>query len=194
MLGLGLNFGSSESGSSAARMGGGAAGAFDQFRLYATDSSGNFTADTIAIDNFRIYTAADLGGDIHPGEATEAGGWQQLNLDSAGGGGTYTVTHGYQHPAYPAWRAFNGNDSQGIGYAWWTLSGSTAADSWVNLEINGGAIVPLSFRVSWISGFSSAAGFKIYGNNGGAADDHSTLLASYTNIAGGGPVTINYSG
>jgi hypothetical protein len=171
---------------------------FDQFRLYATDSSGNLTASTIAVDNFRIYTAADLGGDIHPGEATEAGGWQQMNLDSATSA-QYPVTHGYQSPSYPAWRAFNGG-SANIGQAWWTLSGSTAADSWVNLEIAAGTIVPRSFKVSVIPFFSGCGGFKIYGNSGAAADTSSTLLGSYTDIDGlgsgtvGVSLTINYSG
>ena len=143
------------------------AAGFDNFSIYAVDVHGNASAARIMIQDFSIHRSPDASGDEHPDvELVD----KTTNTD-------YVVTEGYSYSGYPGEEMFgNVGDTSDT---WWTLGNSTAANSWVNLEITAGVIVPASFQVMYVPLYCPVGGFKIFGNTGAKADTSSPLLAWY---------------
>lgn len=166
------------------------AAGFDNFSIYAVDVHGNATADRIMLQDFSIHRSPDASGLEHP----------DVELVDKTTNSDYAVKEGYSFTSggtnYGGHEIFGNVGSTAD--TWWTLGNSTAANSWVNLEITAGVVVPASFQVMYVPLYCTCGGFKIFGNTGAEADTSSLMLAWYnsnetlTALSGTGtaPITV----
>jgi len=141
------------------------------WRLQMTDASKNPVSSQVAMGNFRLYTATGGGGTAYP-----------ANMTSATTPSPYVVTRGYQYGSYDAWRAFDGSGSS-AGSMWWTLSNSTAANNWIQIDL--GSSIDLGSgecQITTSGGWTSANYAVLYGSNTGDFTGEEREMAFFENI------------
>ena len=127
---------------------------FAYWRLRIVDSSGNISANRMALVELEYYTGQNQGGTETP--TTNA----TSNTSISG----VTISAGHTHSSYPPWKAFDGNRS-GIGNSSWSI-GTTAANNWIQLQFSSAQTFQ-SLKVIVNDGFNDATHFQILGSSNG---------------------------
>ena len=136
-----------------------------------TDASKNPVSSQVALGEFRLYTATGGGGTAYP-----------ANMTSATTPSPYVVTRGYQYGNYDAWRAFDGSGSA-AGSMWWTISNSTAANNWIQIDL--GSTVEMGSgecQITTSGGWTSANYAVLYGSDTGSFSGEEREMAFFENI------------
>lgn len=141
------------------------------WRLQMTDASKNPVSSQVALGEFRLYTATGGGGTAYP-----------ANMTSATTPSPYVVSRGYQYGTYDAWRAFDGSGSS-AGSMWWTISNSTAANNWIQIDL--GSTVEMGSgecQITTSGGWTSANYAVLYGSDTGSFSGEEREMAFFENI------------
>jgi hypothetical protein len=128
---------------------------FTHWRLRVVDSSGNDSANRIALVELEYYTGQNQGGTETPTSNATS------NTSISG----VTISAGHtQSSTYAPWRAFDGTLT-GIGSSWWSI-GTTAANNWIQLEFSSAETFQ-SLKLIVNDSFNDATHFQILGSNNG---------------------------
>jgi hypothetical protein len=123
--------------------------------LRVVDSSGNDSANRIALVELEYYTGQNQGGTETPTSNATS------NTSISG----VTISAGHtQSSTYAPWRAFDGTLT-GIGSSWWSI-GTTAANNWIQLEFSSAETFQ-SLKLIVNDSFNDATHFQILGSNNG---------------------------
>ena len=154
------------------------------FRIWRTqfvDSSGNASTNKAALVELEYYPNSNAGGTHEP----------DGNANSNTSIGGVTISSGYTHSStYAPWKAFDGTTGAAAGSMWWSLSISTAADNWIQVQF-GSAQSFQSAKLHIYGQFNDATHFKILGSNNGT--DFTTVLDTTAIVESGNDTAITHN-
>lgn len=156
-----------------------AAGSYSYFRWCAVDSSGNKTAQRIALVDATMFDGAGLTGNEHPaGIATS-------NNSQTAGPVNFVISSGYNYSStYEPWRAFD-NRFNTTGSMWWSLSVPNAASNYIQIQFTDGAKSILSGSIIVAQNFTDATNIRLEGSTTGAFAGEEQTIHTFTNTTSG---------